>query len=186
MTEVASEVIQSDLEVFDDELDWNSQLPTENDGVSLALSSDANSINVPDNINRVREQKLKETVQNIAGKLKWHADEMDRKSDSDIYPSWTENAANGNTQITTELLLAQFSSKNFGDDDVDSDVEQIEKYAPLNESNMRSLSHTHNAKEFLKPAPHNNEDHIRLNDIAPIVYALSRGTDRVETLKTVD
>jgi hypothetical protein len=86
--------------------------------------------------------------------------------------------------ILLHYLLA--ANKNFGDDDVDSDTEQIEKYAPLNESNMRSLSHTHNAKEFMKPAPHNNEDHIRLNDIAPIVYALSRGTDRIETLKTVD
>jgi hypothetical protein len=159
--EVVLEADQSELEEFDDELDWNAQNGTHShDKESIDFASDANSLSNPGDNNsepmseseikdafgfgsspankkhgrsyvssddsenltfasapniyqsepvtvvknkakvtmsatnaakieqvkhhpadRVREQKLKETVQNIAGKLKWHADEMDRKMD---------------------------------------------------------------------------------------------------------
>eukprot|EP01034_Spumella_vulgaris_P045657 gene45657-56889_t len=125
---------------------------------------------------RVRELRLKQTVQNIAGKLKWHEEDSELKEDTlaelESLPVWIDTSLdNESPHITAEMLMAQFT-KRHADDDENSDTEQ------------RAFSHSHNKK--FRTAPHNDADHILIDDIAPIVYALSRGTDRAETLKTVD
>eukprot|EP01034_Spumella_vulgaris_P030259 gene30259-37440_t len=112
-------------------------------------------------VEKIRARKLKRTVDAIAGKLRQWQQEED--NDSNLMLDLEDDSE---PQITTELLLAQFSQYLLASGDSDEELGGVDK----------ETSDVHQ----------NNRGHNLMNDILPTVQALSVVQDRAETLKTVD
>eukprot|EP01034_Spumella_vulgaris_P022664 gene22664-28808_t len=205
----------SDMDDFDQELEWNPQNLIETEETirmmkdlennsrlrklfGSAMKSDGHSrvtsTSKKDQLlnrrpsGRGREQKIKDAVTTISGKLRWYQNKIAQTIESTNEDDSLAHLLQLNDRVSTlfsktEEVIHRQSSSYSNRNSESTPTGSL--YGAGSRSGSRSESIKDKQVPKLSPR-HTHSDEVRLSDIPPIVYALSRGSNRVQTLGTVN